>query len=526
MLWHKSMAIGVVVVLLAITAFLYRYIPQGFFPDLSYTQLYIEFKMPEGTRVERVESDLAEVEDYLMNRPEVTHVTTSIGGTPARYNLVRSIAEPSMSYGELIVDYTTPEALKETMEEIQDYLTANYPDAYVRMKRYNLMYKKYPIELMFTGPDPAVLKELTEKAEQIMRDEPAVMLVTNDWEPMTPTLMVNYYQPIARAIGLSRSDVGLSMLSATDGMPIGSYYEGVHAKPIYLKSLDSKGEKVEALDNIPVWSMLPSTAALNEETLKGLLMGTTSGEDLLSQTIGSIPLNQATRGITMKWEDPVVRRYNGQRALRAQCNNAPGYTAESARKLLLSKIDTIALPEGYAMQWLGEHKASGDSMRYLFANIPLAVILMIAILIMLFKDFKKPVIIFCCLPLAAIGIVLGMLISGKEFGFVAIVGALGLIGMMIKNGVVLLDEIGLQIASGKDQTQALLDSSSSRFRPVMMASLTTILGMVPLLGDDMFGSMAVTIMGGLLVGTVITLVFIPVLYAVFFKDKKVTGKEL
>ena len=525
MLWHKSMAIGVVVILLAVTAFLYRYIPQGFFPDLSYTQLYIEFKMPEGTRVERVESDLAEIEEYLMERPEITHVTTSIGGTPARYNLVRSIAEPSMSYGELIVDYTTPEALKETMDELQDYLTANYPDAYVRMKRYNLMYKKYPIELMFTGPDPAVLKDLTEQAEQIMRDESAVMLVTNDWEPMTPTLMVNYYQPIARAIGLSRSDVGLSMLSATDGMPLGSYYEGVHAKPIYLKSLDSKGEQVEALDNIPVWSMLPSTAALNEETLKGLLMGTTSGEDLLSQTIGSIPLNQATRGITMKWEDPVVRRYNGQRAMRAQCNNAPGYTAESARSLLLPKINEIVLPEGYAMQWLGEHKASGDSMRYLFANIPLAVILMIAILIMLFKDFKKPIIIFCCLPLAAIGIVLGMLISGKEFGFVAIVGALGLIGMMIKNGVVLLDEIGLQIASGKGQTEALLDSSSSRFRPVMMASLTTILGMLPLLVDDMFGSMAVTIMSGLLVGTVITLVFIPVLYAVFFKEKKVIGKE-
>ena len=148
MLWHKSMAIGVVVILLAITAFLYRYIPQGFFPDLSYTQLYIEFKMPEGTRVERVESDLAKIEDYLLSRPEVTHVTTSVGGTPARYNLVRSIAEPTMSYGELIVDYTTPEELKASMTEIQDYLTAHYPDAYVRMKRYNLMYKKYPIELM------------------------------------------------------------------------------------------------------------------------------------------------------------------------------------------------------------------------------------------------------------------------------------------------------------------------------------------------------------------------------------------
>mgnify|MGYP000862138366 FL=1 len=517
---HRWSFVFAMIALVVLSGFSYRFMKQGFFPDMVYDQLYMEYKLPEGINSTRVARDLEEIEAYLKKRPEITHVTTSIGGTPARYNLVRSIAEPTMSYGELIVDYTTPEELKASMTEIQDYLTAHYPDAYVRMKRYNLMYKKYPIELMFTGPDPAVLRELTAKAEQIMRDEPAITLVTNDWEPMTPTLMVDYYQPIARSVGLSRSDVGLSMLAATDGMPVGSFYEGVHAKPLYMKSVNSEGEKVEALDNIPVWSVLPSTAALNEESLKGLLMGTMSGEDLLAQSIGSIPLNQATKGISLKWEDPVVRRYNGQRAMRAQCNNALGYTAESARSLITEKVDTITLPEGYAKQWLGEHKASGESMKYLFGNIPLAVILMIAILIMLFKDFRKPIIIFCCLPLAAIGIVLGMLISGKEFGFVAIVGALGLVGMMIKNGVVLLDEIGLQIASGKSQTQALLDSSSSRFRPVMMASLTTILGMIPLLGDDMFGSMAVTIMGGLLVGTVITLVFIPVLYAIFFKERK------
>ena len=399
-----------------------------------------------------------------------------------------------------------------SIEDIKNLIIQGHEDDQLRLRDIASITEGYE--------DPAVLRELTEKAEQIMRDEPAITLVTNDWEPMTPTLMVNYYQPIARSVGLSRSDVGLSMLAATDGMPVGSFYEGVHAKPLYMKSVNSEGEKVEALDNIPVWSVLPSTAALNEESLKGLLMGTMSGEDLLAQSIGSIPLNQATQGISLKWEDPVVRRYNGQRAMRAQCNNVLGYTAESARALIAEKVDTLTLPEGYAKQWLGEHKASGESMKYLFGNIPLAVILMIAILIMLFKDFRKPIIIFCCLPLAAIGIVLGMLISGKEFGFVAIVGALGLVGMMIKNGVVLLDEIGLQIASGKSQTQALLDSSSSRFRPVMMASLTTILGMIPLLGDDMFGSMAVTIMGGLLVGTVITLVFIPVLYAIFFKERK------
>lgn len=519
MLWHKKLAVGVTVLLLGASLFLFRYLPQGFFPDLSYKQLYIEFQMPEGTRIEKVGQQLREIEKYLMGRPGITHVTSSLGGTPSRYNLVRSIAEPSMSYGELIVDFENADLLKASIGELQDYLGRNYPDAYARIKRYNLMYEKFPVELMFTGPDPAILRRLTAEAEDIMRNDPKAMLVRNDWEPLSPVLTVDYYQPIARSAGLSRSDIGLSMLSATDGMPVGSYYEGTHSLPIFMKSINNKGEKVETLNNIPVWSMVPAISGLNAETLKGVLTGLVKPEDILSEAIGSTPLNQATRGIDIRWEDPVVRRYNGQRAMKAQCNNAPGYTAEDVRQSIMPAVDTISLPEGYTAQWLGEHRASSESTKYLFRSLPWAVVLMIAILIMLFRDFKKPAIIFLCLPLALIGIVGGMLASGKDFGFVAIVGALGLIGMMIKNGVVLLDEITIQIQAGKEPVRALLDSSSSRFRPVMMASLTTILGMFPLLTDDLFGALAVTIMSGLLVGTVITLVFIPVLYAVFFRVK-------
>lgn len=520
MLWHKKLAVGVVILLLGLTAWCFRYIPQGFFPDLSYTQLYIEYKMPEGVTLEAVRSDLQEIGDYLLDRPDVMHVTSSCGGTPSRYNLVRSIALPAMSYGELIVDFTDADALKAAIPDLQQYLTDHYPDAYVRIKRYNLMYEDFPVEVMFCGPDPAVLKHLAAQAQQIMEDEPSAVLVTNDWEPRSPVLMVDYYQPIARTAGLSRMDVGLSLLSATEGLPAGSYYEGTTAMPIYLRTVDHGGERPQVLENVPVWSVLPSLSAFDGETVKGLLTGAVKKEDILAEVVGSTPLTQATRGVKTRWEDPVVWRYNGQRAIKARCNNVGGYTAESVRTRLVPAIDTLTLPEGYSRQWLGEHKASSEAMRYLFKNVPWALVMMIGILIALFKDLKQPAIIFLCLPLAMIGIVFGMLLSGKDFGFVAIVGALGLIGMMIKNGVVLLDEINLQIASGKECRQALLDSSSSRLRPVMMASLTTILGMIPLLNDDLFGSLAVTIMGGLLVGTVITLVFIPVLYALFFPNGK------
>lgn len=524
-LTHKTCTIVVAVILVVISGFCYRFLPQGFFPDLNYDQLYIEYKLPEGANSTQVKAELSEIENYLLNRKDVTHVTTSIGATPGRYNLVRSIADPSLSYGELIVDYTSPKELVASIDEIQEYLTAHYPEAYVRLKRYNLMYKKYPIEVQFNGPDPAVLKELTAQTEAIMRHTPGATLICNNWEPESPVLIIDYNQPVARNIGLSRSDVGLSVLSATGGIPITTFYDGQHKQTIYLKCVDANGHPIESLENTPIFSMMPPLQQLDKQTVQGLITGSISEEDLLESLLRTIPLSQATNGIKLRWEDPVVVRYNGQRSMRAQCNPASGYGTEEIRQKISRQLEEIRLPAGYSMQWEGEYKASSQATKYLFKNFPLAIILMIAILIMLFKDYKKPVIIFCCIPLICIGVVIAMLISGKTFGFVAIVGVLGLIGMMVKNGIVLMDEINLQLASGIEPMQALLDSSSSRFRPVMMASLTTILGMIPLINDDMFGSLAVTIMGGLLVGTLITLLFIPVLYAVIFHIHVKTDKN-
>ena len=518
---HRWSFVFAMVGLLGLSLWGYGYMRQGFFPDMVYNQLYMEYKLPEGTNSTQVVRDLQEIEAYLKGREEITHVTTSVGGTPGRYNLVRSIANPSLSYGELIVDFTSPEELVENMDEIQSYLSRAYPDAYVNLKRYNLMFKKYPIEAQFMGPDPAVLHRLADSARHIMENTPEVRLVTTDWEPQVPVLTIEYDQPAARALGLSRNDVSLSLLTATGGIPIGSFYEGIHANTIYLKCLNEEGDPIEDLGNTQVFSSLPSlNGLLNEEMMVKLKAGTLSKEELVEGIMGSTPLNQISKGVDVRWEDPVVPRYNGQRSQRVQCSPAPGLETEQARLAVASQIENIPLPEGYTLCWQGEKIASTDSMKYLFKNFPLAVILMIAILIMLFKDYRKPIIIFCCIPLVFVGVVAVMLLTGKTFNFVAIVGTLGLIGMLIKNGIVLMDEITLQIGRGVEPMTALIDSSQSRLRPVMMASLTTILGMIPLLTDAMFGSLAAAIMGGLLFGTLITLLFIPVLYALFFHIKQ------
>lgn len=515
---YRWWLIAAIVLLLAVSVYGFRFIRQGFFPDLSYNQLYIEYKMPYGTNPQTVKADLASMERYLMGRPEITAVTTSLGGTPSRYNLVRTVAEPSLSYGELIVDFTSPETLKNNFPELQAYLSSHYPQAYVRMKRYNLMYMDFPIQYMISGPDPAVLKDLCHQVEEIMRADSTAILVTNNWGPETPALDVQYRQQIARDVNLSREDVGLAVLAATDGLPVGSYYEGEHALPIYLKSVDVRGQRIGQINNVPVWSMVPSTNGIGLETIKEAMQGMISEDDILKRVVGSIPLNQASTGVDMTWEVPVVRRYNGQRSIAAQCNNAPGYTTTAVRNSLLPKIDSLVhLPPGYTSEWQGEYLASTQSQAYLFKNVPIAIVLVLAILIALFRDFLKPLMILLCLPLAVTGVVAGMLLANKEFGFVAIVGALGLVGMMIKNGVVLVDEVDIQIRSGKDRFLALMDASTSRLRPVLLAAMTTILGMIPLVNDDMFGALAVTIMGGLLIGTIITLIILPVLYSLFFR---------
>lgn len=514
---YRWMIVAVVVILLAISMWGFRFIRQGFFPDLSYNQLYIEYQMPYGTNPETVRQDLASMEHYLMSRPEITAVTTSLGGTPSRYNLVRTVAEPALSYGELIVDFTSPATLKTNLNELQQYLSEHYPQGYVRMKQYNLMYMNFPVQFMISGPDPAVLKDLCRQAENIMRQDSTAVLVTNDWGPMTPVLDVKYHQQIARISGLSREDVSLALLAATEGLPIGSYYEGDHDLPIYIKSVNRKGERPEQINNVPVWSLTPSVNGLSMQMVRELMTGMVSENDILRGMIGSRPLNQAINGVDVNWEVPLVRRYNGQRSISVQCNNAPGFTADETRNSLLARMDSLRIPPGYTTEWLGEYLASTQSKQYLFKNVPIAIVLVIAILVALFADFRKPLMILLCLPLAIIGIVAGMLLAGKDFGFVAIVGALGLVGMMIKNGVVLVDEVNIQIQSGKEPFLALLDASSSRLRPVLLAAMTTILGMIPLVNDDMFGALAVTIMGGLFVGTIITLVILPVLYALFYR---------
>jgi multidrug efflux pump subunit AcrB len=270
---------------------------------------------------------------------------------------------------------------------------------------------------------------------------------------------------------------------------------------------------------------MPNLSGLNETTIQELLTGVTSIDELTGELISPVPLSTVTQGIDLDWQEQVVRRVNGRRAIQVQCEPLEGHSPAEVRKTMQKEIENIPLPEGYIAVWVGEHELQGDAIRNIFRYLPISIMLIILTLILLFNDFRKPLIVLSCIPMAFVGIVPGMILAGQPFTFMAIIGSFGLMGMIVKNAIVLLDEAEMLIAGGVEKYHALIDATISRTRPVLLASFTTILGMIPLLGDPVYVSMAVAIISGLLVGTLITLVFVPVLYAAFYGVKRMEKPE-
>lgn len=485
---HKTLVIGLTITLFFSSIFLFQFVEKLFFPNLEYNQLLVEYYLPEGSDIKSVERDLDELEDYLLKQDEIHNVTTSLGATPARYTFLRPFNMTCQNYGEIIADTEDYETALEYGAKLQVYLDENYPQATVRVRYYSPISTEYQIEAKFSGPDPKVLRELSDQAQKIMEAEPTAIKVTNNWKNKVKVLDPVFSQTHSRMTHISKVEVCNALACATNGYPIGVLNQGEDAFPILLKITSNKENYVEALENTPVWG-----------------------------AIGSMPLRSLVSNINIEFEDPIIRRYNRRRAIKAQCDPAPGYQAPQIKAKIQSKIENIPLPAGYDLQWLGEFKQSKDANDAIGKFLPIAFILMIIVIILMFNNFRQPVIILILLPLAFIGVSLGLLITGKPFGFMPMLGTLGLMGMMIKNAVVLLDQINLEINEGKEALLAIIDSVVSRMRPVIMASFTTILGMIPLINDALFGGMAIAIMFGLTIGSIITLIVVPVLYAVFYR---------
>lgn len=522
---HKRLTIGVAVCVLAFCIYGMTKVKNVFFPDFDYKQFVVEYYLPPQSGPDRVRHDLLEMSSLLLQNPAVERVAASMGSAPAYYCLVRPMTSGGDCYGELMIDCKDYATVVEQIPRIRRLLRQKYPDAYIRIRKYNFSIStSHTVEVEFSGPDPAVLRDLSRQAEDIMRRSPYVdpYSVENNWKPRVQTLVVDYVRQDALRAGIERADVANALLAATDGMTVGALHDADRMLLLNLQVRNADGSRIVDLGEAPVWSTL--NLRVTDEDLQGLATGSKTADEVQDDLYKSLPLGSVAEGIRLGWDEHTVLRVNGQRAIEAECDpNTDLYEATPAKVLadIRDEVEAIPLPPGYRMRWVGEQELQGEAIGGLLKYIPLTLFIVLGILLLLFNDWREVILILMCFPFVFCGIVPSLLAFRQPLTFMAIVGMMGLVGMMVKNAIVLVDEINrLCREEHKHPYYAVLEATVSRVRPVLMASLTTIVGMIPLLGDPMYGSMAITIMGGLTVGTLITLVLLPLFYTALFHVKQ------
>lgn len=525
LLGHRAVAFTCAIVLLGVSALGIMKLRIVFFPDFDYKQFVVECYFPTTTDADSVSARIREMADSVEGMPEVDRVIVSTGGAPARYCFVRPMPDGGDTYAELIIDCKDFKTMQRMTHAVRRKLREIAPDAYVRTRKYNFSISStHTVEVEFSGPDPAVLRSLAARAEQIMRDCRYIdpYSVQNNWQPAAPTLQFNFSQQAAQRAGVSRSDVAHALQAAVDGYPVGVLSEGDNMLPVRIAMRNADGSKPADLEAIAVWSA--ANVNIDPAALQGLMTGATDPEELRAQMFRTTLLGNVVDSASMRFASEHIYRYDGQRTIQAEADPDPlnpDATPAKVVSAITPAIEAIPLPPGYSMRFVGEGELSGKAINIVMSMLPMVLMIVFAVLLMLFNNWRKLGVILLCFPFVLCGIVPMLLLSDTPFTFLAILGCMGLIGMMVKNAIVLVDEINrLQTREQVEAFEAVVRATLSRVRPVMLASFTTILGMIPLIGDAMYGSLAITVIGGLSVGTIITLLLLPLLYSIFFNIKK------
>ena len=480
---HRYATIACMVLLLVLSAWSFKFIPKVFVPALDKQYFTVDVWLPEGSNIDETGKLAEEMAEYIRTHGEAEMVSTFIGRTPPRYYLSNVAFGPQSNYTQLLVKCHTSEESRRLNAALQDSIRLKFPGPLIKVNKFELSpLTEAVIEARFLGPDPAVLDSLVGQAIEIMRRNPKVADARNEWGNMALMLRPVYDPVKAGELGITKAQMMQSVKSISDGVPVGIYRDNEKKVPVLLKSEGYDITDAASLGNFSVWN----------------------GER-------SAPLSQVTERIETTWEFPQMRTYNRQLSMAAMCGVKPGHTMAEVHGEIRSEIEAMLLPPGYTFFWDSQYKDQGEAMEAIAKYFPLAFLMLIVILVALFGNFRQPIIILCILPLSLIGVAIGMLLTGFDFGFFPIAGWLGLLGMIIKNVIVLIDEINIQRREGVPAYTAVIESTVSRTRPVLMAATTTILGMVPLLFDIAFGGMAATIIFGLTFATLLTLFVTPCL---------------
>jgi len=488
----RWLTVSIIIGLFVIALYGFGFVRGGFFPDSNTPMFFVEVWEIEGTDINQTRDDTLKISEYIRTLPGVTKTTELIGGGDQRFSLVYEPKERSPAYAQIIVQTESREQIPEIWDKAEAYMKG-FPGMEPIIKALRIgPGRDSKIEARFSGPDPAVLRQISEQAQEIIRSNAGTKEIRDDWRQPVKLVKPIFNEHVGRQLGINYEDLSQALKYAFDGTQVGLYRDGIRLLPIFARAPDAEREDISNIRDIQVWSPVLQ---------------------------GSVPIGQVVSRFETVWENTVIRGRDRRDTIIASCNPEKGFDATALFEHLRPQLEAMELPPGYQLVWGGEYEDSTLASNSLAKALPGGFLLMILTTILLFGKVRQPLIIWLTVPLAVIGITAGLLLMDGAFDFMGLLGALSLIGLLIKNAIVLIEEIDQEIDGGKESFLAILDSAVSRMRPVMMAAATTILGMIPLLSDVFFVNMSIIIMSGLAFATVLTLVFVPVMYAILFKIK-------
>ena len=488
---YRLITIAVVIGIFVLSLFGLSMVEKVFFPSSTAMYFVADLWQREGTSINSQREMTEKLADELSKRPDIKNITSFIGQGSLRFMLTYSPPDSYSAFSELMIELKDGGNPKEVLRETQRIIDEEMPGVTGVCKLFSKGSSMAPvIEARFYGDDPDVLRGLAEQARQIMEQDPIHNCVRLDWCDKVSVFRPQVRKDRMQTLGLTRPQINNAILAGTTGVPVGAFRDGDRSLAILFNLVEEERHKIQALQSLPIWA-----PAVNQTV-----------------TLGNI-----ISDITLSYEDNIIMRRNRRRVLTVASDVTLDSNVSEMQERIRAEVEAIPLPPGYSFEWGGEEESQGDAMSGMSKLFMPCLLAMFTIMVFLFNGFKQPFIIFISIPLIVIGVTLGLMLAHKPLDFLSIVGMLSLVGMLAKNSIVLLDQVASDFASGKDRYLSIVETGVSRLRPVAMSAITTVLGMIPLIWDNMFGPMAVTIMGGLTVSTVLTMIFIPVMTAVFYK---------
>jgi multidrug efflux pump subunit AcrB len=490
----RWLVLTVMIVLLVAAVAGFGQVRQLFFPDSSMAKFMVDYWAPEGTRIQTVSTDLRAAEDWLLADERVEGVATFVGSGPPRFYLPVDPELPNPSYGQLIVNVRDARDINGLLAEFDPWLRQTYPDALPVVRKYGVgPSNTWKLEARLIGPADIAPDALRQVAKGIVGEierEPLAAYVRTDWRERVQKVVPEFNQERGRWAAVTREDLANATKRAFDGRAIGLYRENDDLIPIVARHLEEERQNVSAID---VLQIQPAGSTL------------------------SVPVAEVVDQIGTGWEDPLIWRRDRRRAITIQSNPTLGVAPPEVQAAVAPDVESMPLPPGFTLEWGGDDESSNDANGSLVPGMIPAVAVMLLTVVALFNAFRPPLIVFLMVPFALIGITGGLLVFDVPFGFMALLGAMSLAGQMIRNAIVLVDQIGIDRASGLDTYEAVVQSAMSRLRPVMLSAGTAALGVIPLLQDVFWVGLAVTMMGGLAIGTLLIMILVPVLYAILYR---------